>query len=68
VCKGEAQEPLAPARVYALIPRESEVVTGTIPILVVEASVLFDSGATNSFVSIMFVRLSKLVIQTLELV
>jgi hypothetical protein len=42
VCKGGAQKPLAPARVYALVPRESEVVTCTIPILVVEASVLFD--------------------------
>jgi hypothetical protein len=37
VSKGVAQKPLAPARVYALVPREleggSEVVTGTAPIL-----------------------------------
>jgi hypothetical protein len=32
-----------------------------------EASVLFDSGATHSFVSIVFVRLSRLVVRTLEL-
>jgi hypothetical protein len=44
----------------------SEVVTGTAPILGFEASVLFDSGATHSFVSIMFVRLSRLIVQTLE--
>jgi hypothetical protein len=68
--KGVAQKPLAPARVYALVPGEpeggSEVVTGTAPILGFEASVLFDSGATHSFVSIVFVRLSRLVVRTLE--
>jgi hypothetical protein len=36
------------------------VVTGIVPILVFETSVLFDSWATHSFVSIMFVRLSRL--------
>jgi hypothetical protein len=41
-------------------------VTGTAPILGFEASVLFDSGATHSFVSIVFVRLSRLVVRTLE--
>jgi hypothetical protein len=41
-------------------------VTGTTPILGFEASVLFDSGAIHSFVSIMFVRLSRLVVRTLE--
>ena len=39
---------------------------GTAPILEFEASVLFDSGATHYFVSIMFVRLSRLVVQTLK--
>jgi hypothetical protein len=43
-----AQKPLAPARVYVLVPGESEVgsevVTSTAPILGFEASVLFDSG------------------------
>jgi hypothetical protein len=41
-------------------------VTGTVPILVFEASVLFDSGVTHSFVSVVFVRLSRLVVRTLE--
>ena len=39
---------------------------GTTPILGFEASVLFDSGATHFFISIMFVRLFRLVVQTLE--
>ena len=40
--------------------------TGIVPILGFEALVLFDSRATHSFVSIMFVRLARLVVQTLE--
>ena len=68
--KGAAQKPLEPARVYALVPGEpegrSKVVTSTAPILGFEASILFDSGATRSFVSIVFVRLSRLVVRTLE--
>jgi hypothetical protein len=43
-----------------------KVVIGTISILGFEALVLFDWGATNSFVSIMFIILSKLVVRTLE--
>jgi hypothetical protein len=70
VGKGVAQKPLAPAQVYAFVlgepERGLEVVTGTAPILGFEASVLFDSGATHSFVSIVFVRLSRLVVRTLE--
>jgi hypothetical protein len=68
--KGVAHKPLAPTRVYALVPREpkggSKVVIGTTTILGFEASVLFDSGATYSFVSIVFVRLSRLVVRTLK--
>ena len=68
--KGAAQKPLAPTRVYVLVPRESEggseVVSGTGLILGFEASVLFDLGATHFFVSIVFVRLSRLVMRTLE--
>ena len=68
--KGVAQKPLAPARVYALVQGElkggSEVVIGTAPILGFEASVLLDSRATHSFVSIIFVRLSRHVVRTLE--
>jgi hypothetical protein len=41
-------------------------VTSTVPILGFEASTLFDSGATHSFISIVFVRLSRLVVRTLE--
>jgi hypothetical protein len=68
--KEATQKPLALARVYALVPGGqeggSEVVTGTVPILGFKASILFDSGATHSFVSIVFVRLSRLVVRTLE--
>jgi hypothetical protein len=70
VSKGAAQKPLAPSRVYAIVPGESEggskVVTCTVPILGFEVSVLFDSGATHSIVSVVFVRLSRLVVRTLE--
>jgi hypothetical protein len=70
VSKGVAQKLLVPTQVYKLVPREPErgleVVTSIVPILGFEALVLFDSRATHSFVSIMFVRLSRLVIRTLE--
>jgi hypothetical protein len=70
VGKGAAHKPLAPTRVYAFDPGEleggSKVVIGTTPILGFEALVLFDAGATHSFVTIMFVRLSRLVERTLE--
>jgi hypothetical protein len=41
-------------------------VTGIAPTLGFEASILFDSRAIHSFISIMFVRLSRLVVRTLE--
>jgi hypothetical protein len=70
VGKGVAQKPLALARIYVLVLGEPEgglkVVIGTAPILGFEALVLFDSGATHSFVSIVFIRLSRLVVRTLE--
>jgi hypothetical protein len=44
----------------------SEVVRGIALILGFEGSVLFDLRATHSFVSIVFVRLSRLVMRTLE--
>jgi hypothetical protein len=66
VGKGVTQKPLAPALVYTLVLGEPKgglkVVTSTTPILGLEASVLFDSGTTHSFVSIMFVRLSRLIV------
>ena len=40
---------------------------GTAPILGFEALVLFDSGATHSFISIVFVRFSRLAVRTSEL-
>ncbi|GLT69311.1 hypothetical protein SLA2020_414700 [Shorea laevis] len=43
-----------------------KVVTSTIPITGFEASVLFDSGATYSFISSTFVRLSRLAIRPLD--
>jgi hypothetical protein len=70
VSKGATQKPLALARFDSLVPGESEggleVVTGTVPILGFEASVLFDLGATHSLVAVVFVRLSRLVVRTLE--
>jgi hypothetical protein len=61
---------LVAARVYSLIPREPErdtnVVIGTIPIFGFRASVLFDSRATHSFLSSMFVTLFGLFVRTLE--
>jgi hypothetical protein len=70
VGKGIAQNPLAPAQVYELKPGEpeggSKVVIGTAPVLGFVTSILFDSGATHSFVSVMFVRLSRHVVQTME--
>ena len=68
--KGATQKPLAPAWVYMLVPGEleggSEVVTSTAPILEFEASILFDSRATHSFISIVFISLSRLAMRTLE--
>ena len=70
VGKGVAHKPLALVRVYALVSGEpeggSKVVTSTAPILGFEALVLFDFGATHSFIFIMFVMLSRLVMRTLE--
>jgi hypothetical protein len=54
------------ARVYALILGKSEggseIMTCTVSILGFEASILFDSGATHSFISIMFINLSRHVV------
>jgi hypothetical protein len=66
VGKERAYKPLVPTQVYALVLGElegvSKVVTGNILILGFEASVLFDLGATHYFISIMFVRLFRLVV------
>jgi hypothetical protein len=66
VGKRVAQKPLALARVYLLVPGKleggSEVLASTTLILGFEALVLFDLGVTHSFV-----RLSRLIVRTLEL-
>lgn len=62
-----------PARVFALTPdnvlaeeNTTDVVTGTIPLFGSVASVLFDSGATHSFISLSFVKLCSLSTEPLE--
>jgi hypothetical protein len=66
VGKGVTLKPLAPAWVNVLVPGEleggSKVVTCTALILGFEASVLLNSGATHSFIYIMLVRSSRLVV------
>jgi hypothetical protein len=68
--QGNVQKPLVPAQMYAIGtegPAEgSEVVTCTIPIIGFEASILFDFGATHSFISSTFVRLFRLAVRPLS--
>jgi hypothetical protein len=61
------------ARVYSLTlgnveidDNATDLVTGTIPLFVSIASILFDSGATHSFISSTFVMLYKLSTEPLE--
>jgi hypothetical protein len=53
-------KPPTQARVYALTPSEAKtengVVTGTLPLLSGKAVILFDSGATHSFISTKYAR------------
>jgi len=63
----------APARVFALTPdnviaedNTIGVVTSTIPFFGSVVCVLFDSGATHSFISLSYVKLCKLSIEPLE--
>jgi hypothetical protein len=59
VSKGGAQKPLTIARVYMLVLGESkggsEVVTSTVPILGLEASVLLDSGLPTDLCQILHI-------------
>jgi hypothetical protein len=68
--QGNALRPFLTMQIHSLVPKESErdteVVTGTIPIFGFKVSVLFDSGATHSFLSIMFIKLSRLSVRTVE--
>jgi hypothetical protein len=67
--KGSGQKQFTQARVYALTPgdaeTENEVVTGTLPLFSGRAVVLFDSGATHSFISASYVRRYSLNIELL---
>jgi hypothetical protein len=63
----------APTRVYALTPdnikaeeNATDIVTGTIPLFGSVACVLFDSGATHSFISSSYVKLCKLSTEPLD--
>ncbi|XP_035540192.1 uncharacterized protein LOC109004322 [Juglans regia] len=59
--QGNNQRRTVPARVFALTPGEAEdkddVITGIIPLFLNKATVLFDSGATHSFISMDYVKL-----------
>ncbi|XP_062164965.1 uncharacterized protein LOC133871551 [Alnus glutinosa] len=67
--KGSGQKQVTQARVYALTPGDvktkNEVVTGTLPLFSSRAVVLFDSGATHSFISASYVRRYSLNIELL---
>ncbi|GAV83690.1 RVP_2 domain-containing protein [Cephalotus follicularis] len=66
-----AQQQRAPARTYAMTAEEVEnpndVVTGTFPVCSKSAYVLFDTGATHSFVSLSFARYLSTPSQDLEI-
>ncbi|XP_038974763.1 uncharacterized protein LOC120106008 [Phoenix dactylifera] len=54
----EGQKPTNTPRVFALTRQDAsasdQVVTGTLPVNLIDASILFDSGSTHSFVSVSF--------------
>jgi len=65
--KGSVQKQFTQARVYALTPgdaeTENEVVTDTLHLFSGKAVVLFDSGATHSFISVSYIRRYSLSIE-----
>jgi hypothetical protein len=67
----EGQRTTTPARVYALTPGDAaasnSVVSGTLPISFGRSFVLFDSGATHSFVSYCFAKASCLELEALDI-
>jgi hypothetical protein len=69
--RAEGQRTTTPARVYALTPGDAagsnSVVSGTLPILSGRAFVLFDSGATHSFVSYYFAKACCLESEALDI-
>ncbi|XP_035545089.1 uncharacterized protein LOC108982400 [Juglans regia] len=68
--RGNMQRTTAPARVFALTPGEAEdrndVITGTLSLFSNNATVLFDSGATHSFVSMTYARFCTLETEELK--
>ncbi|KAF5465164.1 hypothetical protein F2P56_015193 [Juglans regia] len=58
--QGNIQQRIVPARVFALTPGEAEdkndVITGIILLFLNKATILFDSGATHSFISTNYVK------------
>jgi hypothetical protein len=63
-------KPLTQARVYALTPSEVEmengVVIGTLPLFSGKAVILFDSGATHSFISTKYARRFHINLEPME--
>ncbi|KAF5462872.1 hypothetical protein F2P56_018842, partial [Juglans regia] len=68
--QGNNQQRTVPARVFALTPREDEdkddVITGIVPLFLNKAIVLFDSGATHSFISMDYVKLCPIVANEMD--
>jgi hypothetical protein len=67
---GNNRKPPTQARVYALTPSEAEtetgVVTGTLPLFSGKAVILFDSGATHSFISAKYARRFHINLEPME--
>ncbi|XP_035542792.1 uncharacterized protein LOC118345037 [Juglans regia] len=68
--QGNNQRRTVPARVFALTPGEAEdkddVITGIVPLFLNKAIVLFDSGATHSFISMDYVKLCPIVANEMD--
>ncbi|XP_040999535.1 uncharacterized protein LOC121245660, partial [Juglans microcarpa x Juglans regia] len=68
--QGNNQRRTVPARVFALTPGEAEdkedVITGIVPLFLNKAIVLFDSGATHSFISMDYVKLCPIVADEMD--
>jgi hypothetical protein len=67
---GNNHKPLTQAKVYALKPSEVEmengVVIGTLPLFSGKAVILFDSGATHSFISTKYARRFHINLEPME--
>ncbi|KAF5471883.1 hypothetical protein F2P56_008647, partial [Juglans regia] len=68
--QGNNQRRTVPARVFALTPGEAEdkddVITGIVPLFLNKAIVLFDLGATHSFISMDYVKLCPIVANEMD--